>query len=191
MQTIAKFWQTTRLTAREFLADGRGLAATEFAVVVPLMLVMFFGTVEFSSAVAIDRKVTLMARTLSDLTSQSTSVADTDMTNFFAASTGILTPYDTTPVSSTITELYVDSTQTAHVQWSKGSAPRTQKSVVTIPTTLAIAGTYLIFSEVSYSYTPSVGYVLKGAITLSDVAYTRPRQSTCVYYSPATACTTY
>jgi Flp pilus assembly protein TadG len=191
MQAIAKFWRTTRLTTQEFLADGTGLAATEFAVVVPLMLVMFFGTVEFSSAVAIDRKVTLMARTLSDLTSQSTSVADSDMTNFFAASTGILTPYDTTPVSSTITELYVDSTQTAHVQWSKGTAPRTQKSVVSIPTTLAIAGTYLIFSEVSYSYTPSVGYVLKGAITLSDVAYTRPRQSTCVYYSPATACTTY
>jgi Flp pilus assembly protein TadG len=191
MKTIAKFWRTSRLTARQFLADGRGLAATEFAVIVPLMLVMFFGTVEFSSAVAIDRKVTLMARTLSDLTSQSTSVADSDMTNFFAASTGILTPYDATPVSSTISELYVDSTQTAHVQWSKGSAPRAQKSVVTIPTTLAIAGTYLIFSEVSYSYTPSVGYVLKGAITLSDVAYTRPRQSTCVYYSPATACTTY
>ena len=191
MQAIAKFWRTSRLTAHEFLADGTGLAATEFAVIVPLMLVMFFGTVEFSSAVAIDRKVTLMARTLSDLTSQSTSVADSDMTNFFAASTGILTPYDATPVSSTISELYVDSTQTAHVQWSKGSAPRTQKSVVTIPTTLAIANTYLIFSEVSYIYTPSVGYVLKSSITLSDVAYTRPRQSTCVYYSPATACTTY
>ncbi|MBR1092328.1 pilus assembly protein [Bradyrhizobium manausense] len=191
MQAITKFWRTSRLTAHEFLADGTALAATEFAVVVPLMLVMFFGTVEFSSAVAIDRKVTLMARTLSDLTSQSTSVADSDMTNFFAASTGILTPYDATPVSSTISELYVDSTQTAHVQWSKGSAPRTQKSVVTIPTTLAIAGTYLIFSEVSYIYTPSVGYALKGSITLSDVAYTRPRQSTCVYYSPATACTNY
>lgn len=191
MGTIAKFWRTTRFTAYEFLADRRGLAATEFAVVVPLMLLMFFGTVEFSSAVAIDRKVTLMARTLSDLTSQSTSVADSDMTNFFAASTGILTPYDATPVSSTISELYVDSTQTAHVQWSKGSAPRSQKSVVSIPTTIAVAGTYLIFSEVSYSYTPSVGYVLKHSITLSDVAYTRPRQSSCVYYSPAAACTAY
>ncbi|EJN14933.1 Flp pilus assembly protein TadG [Bradyrhizobium sp. YR681] len=192
MQAIAKFWRATRLSAYEFLADGRGLAATEFAVIVPLMLVMFFGTVEFSSAVAIDRKVTLMARTLSDLTSQSTSVGDTDMTNFFAASTGIMTPYATATVSATITELYVDpSTLLAHVQWSKGSVPRTQKSLVTIPTTLAIGGTYLIFSEVSYTYTPSVGYVLKNAITLSDVAYTRPRQSTCVYYSPDTACTTY
>ena len=52
------------------------------------MLVMFFGTVEFSSGVAVDRKVTLMARTLSDLTSQATSVADTDLTNFFTASIG-------------------------------------------------------------------------------------------------------
>lgn len=191
MQTIAKFWRATRFSAYEFLADRTGLAATEFAVIVPLMLVMFFGTVEFSSAVAIDRKVTLMARTLSDLTSQSTSVADTDMTNFFAASTAMLTPYSATSVSATITELYVDSTRTAHVQWSKGAAPRTQKSLVSIPTTLAIAGTYLIFSEVSYIYTPSVGHVLKSAITLSDVAYTRPRQSFCVYYSPDTACTTY
>ena len=58
----------------DFVADKRALAATEFAVIVPLMLVMFFGTVEFSSAVAIDRKVTLIARTLSDLTSQSTKL---------------------------------------------------------------------------------------------------------------------
>ena len=189
---MSRIWQRCRRSADEFAADNRALAATEFAVIVPLMLVMFFGTVEFSSAVAIDRKVTLMARTLSDLTSQSTSVADTDMTNFFAASTGVMTPYPTTPVSMTISELYVDPTSlVAHVQWSKGSSPRTQKSVVTIPTTLAIGGTYLIFSEVTYTYTPTIGYVLKSAIPLSDVAYTRPRQSTCVYYSPDTACTTY
>ena len=190
MKTIAKLRQMRR-SVQGFLADSEGLAATEFAVIVPLMLVMFFGTVEFSSAVAIDRKVTLMARTLSDLTSQSTSVGDTDMTNFFAASTGVMTPYSTTPVVRTITELYIDpSTLQARVQWSKGSVPRTQGSVVTITTTLATGGTYLIFSEVTYTYTPSVGFVLRSGISLSDVAYTRPRQSTCVYYSPSTSCTT-
>jgi Flp pilus assembly protein TadG len=50
--------------------DRRGLAAVEFALVVPLMLVLFFGALEFSSGVAVDRKVTLVARTLSDLTTQ-------------------------------------------------------------------------------------------------------------------------
>ena len=192
MQAISKIWWKARCSARQFRTDTRAIAATEFAVIVPLMLVMFFGTVEFSSAVAIDRKVTLMARTLSDLTSQSTSVADTDMTNFFSASTGIMTPYASALALSTISELYVDpTTKVARVQWSKGSAARTQGTTVSIPTTLAIGGTYLIFSEVSYTYTPSVGFVLKSGIPLNDVAYTRPRQSLCVFYSPSTACTTY
>ena len=181
-----------RRRLRAFAADGHGVAATEFAFIVPLMLVMFFGTVEFCSAIAVDRKVTLMARTLSDLTSQSTSVGDADMSNFFAASTSIMYPYSTTPVSATITELYVDpTTKQARVQWSKGSVPIADKTVVGIPTDLAVGGTYLIYSQVSYQYVPTVGYVLaKTGINLTDVAYTRPRQSTCVYYSPDNFCTT-
>lgn len=190
MQAMTRLWQRAKLSTLDFIQDGSGLAATEFSVIVPLMIVMFFGTVEFSSAVAVDRKVTLVARTLSDLTSQSTSVGDSDMTNFFAASIGIMTPYSTTPVKATISELYVDpNTLQARVQWSKGFSPRTAGSTVTIPSSLAVAGTYLVFSEVSYVYAPMAGIVLTSGITLSDVAYTRPRQSSCVYYSPATSCT--
>src|ERR1019366_1911309 len=107
MKIISRIWRGARRSLRNLAKDRSGIAATEFAVIVPVMLVMFFGTVEFSSGVAVDRKVTLMARTLSDLTSQSTTVADSDMTNFFAASAAIMTPYSSTPTQSTITELYV------------------------------------------------------------------------------------
>jgi Flp pilus assembly protein TadG len=175
-----------RRLVRDWIADCQGLAATEFAFIVPLMLVLFFGTVEFCSAVAVDRKVTLMARTLSDLTSQSKWVGDSDMSNFFAASTGIMYPYATTPVNSTISELYVDpKTLKARVQWSKGSAPKTAGTIVAnVPAALLTGDTYLIFSEVNYQYVPAVGYVMaKTGVNLSDVAYTRPRQSTCVIYS--------
>jgi Flp pilus assembly protein TadG len=190
MKSISRIWLRTRLLAVDLLQDCRGIAATEFAVIVPIMLVMFFGTVEFSSGVAVDRKVTLMARTMSDLTSQSLSVDDTTMTGFFAASGAIMTPYSSTPTLSTVSELYVDpATLTAKVQWSKGSAARALNSTVTIPTALQVADTYLIFSEVSYRYVPTIGYVMaKAGVNLSDVAYTRPRQSRCVLYSPATVC---
>jgi Flp pilus assembly protein TadG len=194
MKSISKrMWLRARYSAISLLKDRRGIAATEFAIVVPIMLVMFFGTVEFSSAVAVDRKVTLVAQTLSDLTAQSTTVGDSDMTNFFAASTAILTPYSPTPTKATITELYVDpATLQARVQWSKGTSPRAVSSTVTIPTAIAVGGSYLIFSEVSYLYTPTIGYVMaKAGVNLSDVSYSRPRQSTCVFYSPATACTTH
>jgi Flp pilus assembly protein TadG len=105
MTRIARSWLRLRLAAVGLATDCRGVAATEFVMIVPLMLVMFFGTVEFSSGVAVDRKVTLVARTLSDLTSQSptTGVTDTDLSNFFAASIGILTPYSASPTKSTIT----------------------------------------------------------------------------------------
>jgi Flp pilus assembly protein TadG len=189
MEKMSSIWLRVRRSALDLLEDCRGIAATEFAVIVPVMLVMFFGMVEFSSGVAVDRKVTLMARTLSDLTSQSLSVDGTALNNFFAASTGIMTPYSPTPTKSTITELWVDpSTLKARVQWSQGTAPRATSSTVTIPTALAVGGTYLIFSEVSYLYKPTIGYVMaKAGVNLSDVAYMRPRQATCVIYpTPAT-----
>ena len=203
MKLKLKMWFRARRSIPDLIGDRSAVAAIEFALIVPIMLVMFFGTVEMSSGVAVDRKVTLVARTLSDLTSQATSVADTDMTNFFTASGAILTPYSPTPTHAKLSELYVDpSTLQARVQWSKSAtldssgnvtlaAGRAVSSIVAIPSQLAVAGTYLIFSEVSYLYTPTVGYVMGHAgVNLSDVAYTRPRQSTCVFYSPAIACTT-
>ena len=190
MKPIMDTWLRVRRSARDMFGDIRGIAATEFAIVVPVMLLLFFGTDEFASGIAVDRKVTLMARTLSDLTSQNISVTDTQLTNFFNASAAIMTPYSSSPVRSTITELYVDpATLAARVQWSKGSAPRTAGATVAIPSALQVAGTYLIYSEVSYAFVPTVGYVLKNSITLSDFTFTRPRQSTCVMYS-TTVCTT-
>jgi Flp pilus assembly protein TadG len=181
----------------ELLRDPSGVAATEFAVIVPLMLVLFFGVVEFSTGIAVDRKVTIVARTLSDLVSQNQSVTDTQFTNIFNAGTAVMSQYAQSPYSSatlhsTISELYVDpNTHTAKVQWSKGYAVRPTAQVVTIPTGLNVDGTYLIFSEVSYLYTPTVGYVMApSGVNLADVSYSRPRQSPptapCVLYNTTT-----
>jgi Flp pilus assembly protein TadG len=185
-------WRDIVLSARRLRDDCRGLAATEFALIVPLMLVAFFGTVEFSSAVAVNRKVTIMANTLANLTAQYQSVADTDLTNFFAAALGVMTPYSTTPLQTTISELWIDpATSNARVQWSSGTSPRAAGTTVSISSNLivkdanghAVANQYLIYAEVSYLYTPTIGYVMaKSGVNLSDVGLTRPRQTTCVIY---------
>jgi len=190
MKPMVEMWLRARRSASELFVDRSGLAAVEFAMIIPLMLLLFFGTDEFSSGVAVNRKVTLMARTLSDLTSQNISVTDAQLTNFFNASQAILTPYPSAPVNSTISELYIDpATKVARVQWSQGGAPRGLGSTVAIPTALQVGGTYLIFSEVSYAFAPTIGYVMKSTITLKDFTYTRPRQSLCVMYK-TTVCTT-
>jgi Flp pilus assembly protein TadG len=196
MKSISDPLSRAPCRAIHLLRDRSGLAAVEFAFILPLMLVMFFGTVEFSSGIAIDRQVTLFARALSDMTSQNLSVSDAQLDTFFTAGSAIMAPYPTGlpnpyppgPQYATITELYVDpSTLVARVQWSVGSAPLAVHSTVAIPTALQVAGTYLIFSQANYLYVPTIGYVMaKGGINLSDVAYTRPRQSLCVFYPPPT-----
>jgi Flp pilus assembly protein TadG len=168
-----------------FHRDAGGASAVEFAIILPMMLVLFFGTVELSNGVAVDRKVTLTARTLSDLISQASTVSDADLSNSFAASSSIMTPYPSGPVKAVISEVKVDSAGAATIAWSAASnaTARAKGSSVTLPTALAVPGTYLIWSEVNYTYTPVVGYVLKTGLTLSDQFFTRPRQSACVLYN--------
>jgi Flp pilus assembly protein TadG len=213
--SMSRIWLRARLSVASLLRDQSGIAATEFAVIVPVMLVMFFGTVEFSSAVAVNRKVTLVARTLSDLTSQSppatttqtySTVDDNYLQNVFTASIAIVQPYSATPTKGQVSEIYIDTNKVATIKWSKAAtigsgatsatlanSTRNAGDVVTVPPDLSTANTYVIFSEVSYLYTPTVGYVMNySGVTLTDTAYTRPRQVKCVVYNnvPTTDCPT-
>jgi Flp pilus assembly protein TadG len=208
-------WRRLRSAPTRLFKDTRGIAATEFAFIVPFMLVMFFGTVEISSGVAVDRKVTLVARTLSDLMSQApppppvssyAPVDDTYLQNVFTAGIAIFTPYCAVPATMQLSEIYVDSNNVAKVQWSKAAtvpsgcdpithatqatqatltnSTRSAGNTITIPPQLLVKRTYLLFSEVSYNYTPvGIGYVMTSNVIMSDVSYTRPRQVVCVVYN--------
>ncbi len=193
--------QNMSLRLRGLWTDRSGLAAVEFAMVFPIMVALYFGVVECSSAISVDRKATQVARTLSDLTSQSMTVADADLKSFGQAAKAIMTPYPGLPLVSYVTQVYIDaSSGAARVQWSKelaidgagnvtisGTPPHTPGTVVTLPSTIAVAkGTFVVWSEVSYKYTPAVGYMLsKTGLTFRDVSYTRPRLVLCVTYPTA------
>jgi Flp pilus assembly protein TadG len=199
-------WRRIRRSARTLRRDASGVAAIEFAMILPIMLVAFFGTVEVCAAVAIDRKVTLIARTISDLTSQAaSSLVSSDLTGIFTYGLFIINPYSGSPMKGQISEIYVDSNGKAKIQWTQGatysanavtltSSTRNVGDDVTsvVPAALLVKQTYLIFSEVSYQYLPMGGgnVVIKTAINLRDVSYTRPRQTTCVTYNnlPAGNC---
>jgi Flp pilus assembly protein TadG len=187
---VAKVCAGARAAIAGFFEDRSGIAATEFAVIVPIMLVMFFGTVEFSSGVAVDRKVSLVARAMANLTSQGATASAADLTNFYVAGTLIMAPYATP--NMTISELYIDPLSgNARVQWSQGASPRSVSSTYPIPSSLIattpkgviIPNQYVILAEVNTVYVPAVGYVMApSGVTLSDVAYAIPRQSTCVFF---------
>ncbi len=187
-----------RLLAR-FRHDARGLAATEFAIILPMLFVLFFGTIEVSTGVAVDRKVTILTRTLSDLISQATTVNNTDIANAFAVGSAIMTPYSSSPIKAKITQIQIDPTgKKVKVIWSKATSTTSAHAcgeTIAVPTGLMVpstSGTYLIMSEVSYDFTPIVDFKLGSAppvFPLRDTTFTRPRQSDSVTNSSVTPCT--
>src|SRR5690242_13619601 len=106
-RVLSSMWSRVHRRVGDLAHDCRGVAAIEFAMIVPIMLLLFFGTVEVSSAVAVKRKLVLVARAASDLTSQSPdSVKAADMQNAFAASGAIILPYSLTPLNATVSEIF-------------------------------------------------------------------------------------
>ena len=85
--------KVSRISLSQHLArlakDQRGVSAVEFAMLLPLMLTLYLGTVEVSRGVGIDRKVTLTTRTVADLASQVQSISNSDMTNLLNASAAV------------------------------------------------------------------------------------------------------
>ena len=168
------------------LRDTRGAGAVEMALITPAILSFVIGTAELSTGVAIDRKVTITARSLSDLVAQATTISDSDMTNIFNAASSIMTPYPTSQLTAKVSAISIDASLNATVTWSNGynAGGRTAGSAVTIPTGLKIANSQLIWAEVSYGYTPGVAKFITGTMSLTDQFFARPRQSTTICRPP-------
>jgi Flp pilus assembly protein TadG len=172
---------------QRFIADPRGVSAVEFGLLLPVMFALYFGGVEISQGVSIDRKVTLTAGALANLTAQATTLSSTDMTNVFNAATAVMMPYSTTGLSITVSCLSIDTKGKATVKWSVSQGGSAQSGSVTIPSALAVPSTQLVYSQVSYPYKPTVGYTITGTLTLSDQMYMSPRITAPTYNN--TTCT--
>jgi Flp pilus assembly protein TadG len=171
--------------------DARATAAVEAALILPIAMTMFALLLYGAEAFAIQRKVTLTARTVTDLITQRTttmvnslpSIPQTCVDNDLSVASSVLTPYAAANLSMLASEVKVNSDQaTAIVQWSEpynGATPRTKGSTMTLPTGLGTgqAGNYLVMGEVYYQYTPLTFFTPAAALTLHDAIYLTPRTS--------------
>jgi Flp pilus assembly protein TadG len=169
-------------TLRRFARDRDGVSAVEFAIVLPFMLTLYLGGVELGEGLSIKFKTTLAARTVTDLASQSISIDGPNMQQILKASSTVLSPYSTAGVIVTLTELTVNSSGKGVVQWSCSlngtpytTAPTPQK--LTMPSNLQTSGITVLFGEVTYPYTPPIGYAITGTYNIYQNMYFYPRLS--------------
>ena len=169
-----------------FIRDRSGVAAVEFAIIVPFMLSLYIGGVELLDGEAITVKVTNTAHIVADLVTQNACVTtgtNGTLAAILNASTATIAPYSATPMNVTVSEVSTDNSGNATVTWSQAitGLGRPVGSAITLP--VAYAGQKnisLIFGEVTYGYTPNLGYAITGTVNLKDSYYLFPRNSSTV-----------
>lgn len=185
-----------------FWSSVEGLAAVEFAFVLPIILAMLLGLVELSHASGVRTQVINMASTAADLIAQEVTTTGSDMDTAFAATKAILFPHDTKLAAITITSVIDGGTgkspviawsctmkganAVATTPFSKGGNPSPA-----LPNGLLTAGSggSVIWSRVTYKYTSFLSYFLHGTKTWTNDFYAKPRRVLQVPYtsSPASA----
>lgn len=200
--SAAQILRRAVLVGRALRDNSRATAAVEAALILPVALTMFALLIYGAEAFAIQRKVTLTARTVTDLVTQAaptklssgaSQVVHATIDNDLCAASAVIQPYSATNLSMVISEVLVNSDQTtAVVQWSQpynGATARPYSQTITLPTGLGTGqgGTYLVIGEVAYNYTPLNIFTPASALTLHDAIYLTPRQSTSITCTDCTS----
>ena len=175
------------LKASRFWSDRRGIAAVEFALIMPILLIMYLVTMEASQGIETSKKVSRIGSMVADLATQQTSVVKADVDAIMKIGPVTLQPYSRSTPSITITAIQVSADATkALVVWSRklvagatstGLAATTE---TTVPTTLKVAGTFLIRVDSTLVYEPAIKLAMTSAfnqITMGETYYLRPRRS--------------
>lgn len=197
--------------ARRLLGDCRATAAVEFALILPLLLLLYIGLAEAGDALTADRKADKLASAIGDLVAQTTDTSNATIDSLFAITEPMLAPYDDGITEILVADIKFDADGTNPdgsarwapvVRWAHGqntilpvcgdASPITIPDTL-MPTTAAAAGVDIIVARVVYPYTSPFADILASllgdrTLNLEHAYILRPRASASVTNSSATPC---
>lgn len=181
-----------KFDVRAFSRNKSGIAATEFALLLPVLLILFFGVVEGSDALTQSRRVTLAANTLADLAAQETELLESAADDLFRGVEQIIatngSPVDIKLVSVIANPDDDDSDGVPDgnpiVHWSYdnssgGGEPYAPGSDYNALPNAALLdpNASIIVAEIDYPYTSAISHYFISAVTIDRLATRWPRRS--------------
>lgn len=169
-----------------YLRDNRGIAAIETAFILPFLLFLYFGLIDLTAMISLNRKVTYSASVVADLVTQNnTTVTSTNIDDYFKAAGLVMKPR---PITDVRVEVYMFRKVSGNPtnKWKKLS---TGGSDCGTPSTSGMANLMtdnndLIVGVVCTTFSPYIasflGKTILGATTfnMNEQIALRPRQST-------------
>ena len=169
-----------RVLPNRLLSDQRGVAAVEFALLVPILLMLYFGVAELTQGLMTQQRAAHAASTIGDLTAQSTTIDQAEITDIFAMGNTVMYPYSTTSLQMRLSSLVADKNGNVTVAWSEGqgmTALAKGAAVSGLPKNVINANESVIMAETQYTYTSVFGQIMPTPVVFTEKYYLRPRAS--------------
>ncbi|MBB4576718.1 TadE/TadG family type IV pilus assembly protein [Rhizobium lentis] len=145
------------LTARRLSRERRGAGAIEFAILFPVLVMLYIGAFEITIGLSVSKRATRAAGSIADLVTQQQSVTKSTLAEMRAVATAIFVPYNSSSLTLKITGITVDASANAKVLWSwaqDGSVPYAKNVAVSdVPSDMKTANSFLVRTELSIPYT--------------------------------------
>jgi Flp pilus assembly protein TadG len=189
-------------TAKRLACSRQGVAAVEFAFVAPVLLALYFVTLEVSHAIETNKKVGRAASMIADLITQQSCVTPTSLDAIMQIGEATLQPYDRSRLAVHVTGIQISDEGTT-VAWSRmmtatgatGPDPDEKaEDPTTVPAELDISNTFLVRVQTTLDYRPIIAWSADAKQTLGLMAafdninmaeqyYLRPRMSNSIGYN--------
>lgn len=167
-----------------------GTAAVEFALIAPVLIVIYWGLADLSLGLMASRRTSHLAASMGDLVAQSESLTQANVDDIFEIGSSILDPFpagtelhmriSSVTRNATTGVIAADWTPAPSKNW-QGTLPFDTKGLTTdqLP-----AGQTLIVTEVIYDFTPPIGKFLPINTTFKSTTYHHPRSGSQIPLKP-------
>lgn len=178
---------------RTWARDTRGVAAIEFAFIVPILILLYFGMVEFCQGYMALKRTGHTASMVADIVSRTNAITKQQAEDVLDIGDLIIGPFPTTNLRQRVASVTRVNATTYQVDWSVGIGEgMTTKMTVAdakIPADLLAVGETTIVAEANYDYKSPFSNMLPKAVrvatTFERIAYLRPRS---VNFIPCADC---
>jgi Flp pilus assembly protein TadG len=187
MHTItATFCSGFANRVKYFLRNTQGIALAEFAIMLPVLMTLFYGAIEVTRYILIAQKVEKLAHSVADVTAQSSIVTIVSLNQVLSATSDIMNPYSMGANGRVIiSSLYrTVGAADASVNWRyEGGGTLTATSALgAVGATPAMPSGFtfderenVMAAEVFYRFSPLISSQFFGTTTVYRIAFYKPR----------------
>ncbi|MFN3512124.1 MAG: TadE/TadG family type IV pilus assembly protein [Phenylobacterium sp.] len=166
---------------KRLVKDRGGASAVEFALVAPILILLYFGMVEVTQGLMANRRASHVATTIGDLIAQRGEWKTSEIEDVFNVSEALLRPQPVAALSIRVTSIETDAAGTPKVVWSQTRGTgEFSGALVGLPPALLLPSEALVRTDTIYSYKSPIQQVIPTPLTFRHTMYLRPRKGVAV-----------